>query len=303
VTLGLALAGCAGGAVAEQNNDSVEPETITIGSPPRDVLARTRVAIEANRATEKQLNLVSRVILDDGNAVEFYEPAPGHVIGSVISVGGRPITERVPDFHSLPATKVFEALAPGVALPARLAAAQAHVDARLMQSSATTTAKSARTESAITSIPIAIAPTTPTFSQGAGRTPSPPRTITPLDRNTNCANWCDTACWETWGCGSGDSTWCFADAWDGAYAHGNGNFNDAWADVCAVNGTPQFHLASDSYGGSWAVPPQTDRSVWTSHCGLISLVIICGDQSIDYWVDGNGGDYFHFGGYFNDQDP
>jgi hypothetical protein len=183
---------------------------------------------------------------------------------------------------------LFQALAPNQPVPQRLAEAQARLNQRL--------ASTVNTKPDVTN-PAQGSPGNPPCGLVS------PSGITALDVNHSCPDWCDTACGETFGCDQGDGTWCWAEAGDGAYVHGNGAYNSSWADLCIVNGTPQLNLNSDAYSGSWVVFPQNDRWARTFHCGYVGIGIICGDQTIDYWVTGNGGDYFHFGGYLDDEDP
>ena len=227
-------------------------------------------------------------------------------------MGGTSIRERIPNLRTLRPLDLHQILAPQSVVPQALVDAQARADA--LRASAhvqntDTLATAARVEpsvspgadlsgqSRVTSASIPAVPA----SDGGGKTGTgwtgsggikPP-----------CANWCDWSCFEARSCTSGDwYDWCLEDVFNGASAQNGDGSDYGFGDLCPVSGTPTFTLSSSAYGGSWSVPPQTDR--WAStETACYPFPVGCPDQQITYSVSGttdarfggnfeDGGDYF-----------
>jgi len=243
-------------------------------------LSQVQATVAANAAFDSQMNCLVRVFLDDGNMVQICEPAPGHILFVALSVGGMPLGQRIPGYTKMSATDLFSALVPNTAVPAVLTAAQQRAAALPAQHV------------------IASAPS-PASAPSAGPALKT-QSVRPLDCGT-CTNWCDYSCWACRACGSGDSfDWCYADAYNGAWANDNGNDDEGWANICSVQGNATLTTQSDVYNGNYTVGPQQGVTEWTQQNSYCFPVQAC-DENILFSVSGSGIDV-RFGGWFNDTD-
>ena len=78
---------------------------------------------------ENGMNLIATLPLDNGNALEFYEPSPGAVLISEVGMASNPPVSMTHDLQSMSLVEIYETFAPGHAVPAALTAAQHRLDA------------------------------------------------------------------------------------------------------------------------------------------------------------------------------
>ncbi len=230
------------------------------GSEP-EVIATSATAIAAaNTQADKKLNLVGRVILDNGNAFEFYEPKPGLLLTSEILLSGRPVRDSTPKYDSLSPTELYEKLAHAPA-PAALVGAQQRMAKELDGQPPTITSRSD-------------APT----SGGGGQAPSAIDdgidTAGAALNSAACGSYCDHACFvERGGCTGGNHySWCFEAAYQNAWADNGGGSWGGHASVCPRQGTATLSVSSDYYAGNFVAPPQTGRTLkaWGIHSTYVT---------------------------------
>lgn len=281
-TATLALAyGCGSADTAEAPKEPVVIEPASNSAN----LVQAKSVVAAAHASDLELKLLVRVFTDDGNAVEFYEPAPGYLITSGIELGGgMTMRERVPGYQKMTAPDVFSAVAPNHPVPDVLIQAQARSDARIQAEGEVETDAKAISSGGSTKAVDLSSSEVQRFS-----CPSTP-------------NWCDMARFQCAECNNKpiDMTykWCYQDAGDGAWADNSSSGDGGYGSICTVYGTPTFKISSKTFSGSWPVPPQTGRwaQAQSGTCGLEYC-----DQHIKYSVSGPGTD-FQFGGQFWDID-
>ena len=73
---------------------------------------------------EDGLNPIATLSLDNGNALEFYEPAPGWVLISEVGSASNPLVSVTHDLESMSLVEIHRTFAPGHTVPVALAAAQ-----------------------------------------------------------------------------------------------------------------------------------------------------------------------------------
>ena len=310
VALSVGVSACSSASDSTTDASGFAATEITIGSPATETLVKTRAVLEANRPTDVQLKLITRIILEDGGVVEFYEPAPGYLLLSGFSGGGPSLEELVPNFATMPATDVFKTLAPHHAVPGALDAAQLRMNARLVADPSSVTlaefegratrrmAQGRGSREVATQSERGIAHSSDGLPAIMSNQPPHTESGGVLLGCLAGVNWCSIECWQTTCPRSGGYTWCYPAAYDGASASTSGAYREGYGAACGVTGYPQFDLVSDAYGGSWVVYPQYDRWARTSHCGIVFPVIICGTQHIEYSLHG-ANTMSRFSGYYN----
>lgn len=267
---------------------TIEPRSIASPSV-ATALAETEATASLNASSDKQMNLLVRLYLDDGNMVQFYEPAPGHLLLVGVEVGGEPFSTRVPGYQNMLPVAIFNALEPGVAVPSALAAAQARA-----QALATTGSLVPQSDGG-TGTPSASA-STATVSPGPTGTGSG---VAPLDCGS-CTNQCDYSCWSCRACVSGAVfDWCYANAYNGADANNGGSTAHGWGDICSLQGDATLTITSNIYDGNYTVGPQQECWEWSfdNNFCLFDPVFTC-TQNINFAVSGSNIDV-EFGGYFD----
>jgi hypothetical protein len=301
LTLSIALALVACGASTGQHggakgNIPVVIEASTVTSPEvAATLAKTRDTAAMNVASDAQMNLLVTLYLDDGNLVRFYEPAPGHIFYTLVTVGGKPLDARVPGYQKLSAVELFRALATISPVPEILSEAQSRADAFRPVTGKAKKPAGPPVSTPSSSVPAVTVKTAPT--------------VRPLDCG-GCANWCDYSCWSCrhtgFGggyCGGGNNwyQWCYGDAFNGASADNGGGSDGGTMNVCSVTGSPTLTISSDVWSGNTTIGPQQEidgGTQQTSYCFAADDGQKC-DENIHFSVTGSN-IHVRFAGAFLD---
>ena len=247
-------------------------------------LAQTEQTATLNTLSDGQLNLLVRLYLDDGNMLQWYEPAPGHLLLIGVSASGQSMNSKLPGWQKLLPTALFSALEPGMPVPTNLQDAQQR--ATLLAASGSL-------------VPKMDAGQAPPSSSAGAATPSGDAVV-PLTCGS-CTNYCAYSCWSCRACSSGDDyDWCYQDAYNGAYSDNGGNQAWGWGDICSVQGNATLTITSNKYNGNYTVGVNQECWEWSydeDFC-LFDQGDYC-NQNIHFAVTGSSIDV-RFGGYFTE---
>ena len=93
--------------------------------------------VPAEDGRENGLNLIATLSLDNGHTLDFYEPFPGEVLISEVSMAPNPPLSTMHDLRSMSLVEIHETFAPGQTVPAAIIAAQERLDAPVALESVT----------------------------------------------------------------------------------------------------------------------------------------------------------------------
>jgi hypothetical protein len=213
------LATCLGFLFLASQDTSAQELRDSLG---RQLSPTSSAIVRANRAAEKDLNLLARVEVQPGEILEFYEPSPGSLI---ISGAGSAKSMSVPKRRGSPAD-IWRRATAGAEIPAALREAMDRAGKR----------KRARTY-------------------------EPPRNPGKWGGGTNsqdftrAAGYCDGDYYGDWGiCGKGwDYNVCVKNWWDGIFAYHH-DAEETLTHVCPASGRVAFRMSSNEFeGGFWTV--------------------------------------------------
>jgi hypothetical protein len=254
--------------------------------------------VDANRAQETALHLVTRLYLDgDNQLAEFYAPPGG---GVIFMMAGRPTSHvalRPEALAGKSLDEVYALLAPGRAVPDELAALSARVgQLGPPQGAGARTAPPSGVS--MPEGPARLAPAAPP-------TPSPEGESVGQAQQALTNGYCGTGWLNDFSCPpppnpwAGGSQWCDTDWWGNNgpwWVHGG---NVSYYNVCPeVSSVYMFISGSDGQEG-WTVLQDTYR--WFhryggSNCGFLSCCECKYDESM--WIQQADSSEYNTAGYF-----
>ncbi len=284
--VGAALAGCGQAGLPQDGAAAAVAPAVTA---PAAAVSPAQQVIAANAKAERDLHLVTRKVINDGDEViEFYEPLPGKVIFSAAGSprGASAVRRELVEGRS--ADAIWRALVPNEQPPAELLAAveRATIRGKSDDSADTTAAQSNEAEAAarVQAAPIAAESKTETSATAEAIVASP---IQPLAAS---GGYCSGQFWTDWGNWAGGNpqnqgTWNYGwydRQWDGITGT-SGYIVCPWGNVSNTGGTFSVYIPGGATS-SWTIAPNYYRwstetagqdCHWTLSCALSGMANQC----------------------------